>query len=1273
MSLSGLYFDYHIPLSLHNLLRDVIGRNQGDPNTPQVTHPTADRMWLSQPRPGNDAKTDVLTVNFKLPLSVSEISAEILRVGCHVEIWYYDRLNNWRQVMDESMVPVTLDLSHSQAKSWYKAHFYCYPLVAKKIQFRFTRVFDSTVGTAPYSVGMRNALIRRNIYTRADGTQGIQPYQDALGNTITSYVKDWDVSKAFDDQPYTFWRSMPMPDPEAVVCLYLDCRTTTGAAQLMDSLYLDPLYIQQTLNIYYSNDETVSTLKLSPVSAMASTDTNTAWQLGKGRWDTSSDPGSSSYRFPFVWGPLVSQDCWIGIEWTPDFDPTDGPAQNPVLFEVTPPTETGQYWPTVYYDVGAGEIVLELTDGTDTQTYSVALSPPFTQYVPLRIVVGWSYGPDIVLISVTTPNGTELARLDSDPADLPTRITLDGTIGFSDFRGLFTAHIVKLEHHDSSTNFQSNPDVYVSPDPEVSDATGVLPASTLDNAIYAAAWTTQEHGTGGGHETRYQDKTWTPIWRDYVCQKGRLKFPQQISAKFLKLEFTNLTEEPYPIFDSGIKTTYRVFPVSVTQTITQRNRGLIGTLFAIGADILLSHVGNVNWLNPATVTNAYNAIYGRTVQPIQVTTGPAFNSSTLPNTPRLEVEQQTRQEVSSPWVYRRSPFNLSSLAAHWLNTTSAPNIQGISIGPETVAEEANTSFTPLVQSRVTPTSLPTQEASWWKFPGGTLRMPAAVMEGLCYSTQTVCRRKPSTEIRLRFNTTCIHRYDTKTAIRDAAVAYFAGVREVVPMITTYIDTLDPEVFKFDTYDSSQWVQTNISALDSGPITTGGPTYEILNPGFDWDLAWWDEIGGDWNWERSTAHDHWFPGSAHVRADGTEKVLRSSTVWVNPGATIEASVWVQWGAFLEEEEDFLAANDSEALQLRAMYYLDDVFVSSESVGVSYANWPTSTPILDGNYWLQIVASEAAENAFTVPNGVNIMHLALVVTEDATAGDVWFDTVLIGTQDETEGTVYKNLVTTSEFSRLTCRFYDSGLIRSDYMWAREDPLATNISFTDLAYYTSTIPDVIPAGMWADTFADWTDEEITWGSPRALVAINVDPDRIYDGKRVLHFTRAAGAGEAGIKIRQFTNYVPDGLFRIGAVFYRPTATDNQMTLRLRRVSDGVYLYETTFTPPSGYWHEYVTEFIEIPHSEDQIYTVELVLTGDDPDELYLNDLYTEVATIRYFARLGGGGEFLHDITPLVYATPPATVSTTEPVTEFSVQAAILSPRAFLYGCSIVPTYLR
>ena len=111
------------------------------------------------------------------------------------------------------------------------------------------------------------------------------------------------------------------------------------------------------------------------------------------------------------------------------------------------------------------------------------------------------------------------------------------------------------------------------------------------------------------------------------------------------------------------------------------------------------------------------------------------------------------------------------------------------------------------------------------------------------------------------------------------------------------------------------------------------------------------------------------------------------------------------------------------------------VRQQCVGpLSYFTWDSSTPLIDGHHWAAVEASVGEGTAFTVPEGVNQMRLALVVTADATEGQVWFDTVLIGTSPGILGaratdisvasTLYKDFLTTRPASP-KCNFRDSGL--------------------------------------------------------------------------------------------------------------------------------------------------------------------------------------------------------------------------------------------------------
>jgi len=1368
-ALDGMYLNYHWPLTLVNLLNDLISNQQYAPNVPQLADLPVARVWFSQPRPSSDPTQEILTINFKLPLSIGEFSIEIMRVACTFNVWYKDRNNNWIQMRDENYQPMTITLAPSQEVSWYKYHVYTYPIVARAVQFRISRNLDLTLGNRPFNIGLRNGLIRRNIYARNDGTQAMEPEQDALGNVITKYIQDWDAPDAIDDKPTTFWKCSPQPGPDAVVSLYLDFRNPDGTPQLIDTLYLDPVYTNQNLNVYYSTDDTVGTRKLSPISLPPDLDENTQWTAGIGLIDI-SDPGQTSvYVVPMAVGPQISQPAWIGVVWTPNFDPvTNAPPVNPTLFGVAPgisavqmislngtatggsfalsldginytgpltDTATGddiqaalesllgignimvtgnaggpwaasfygalgqqpvpllqytdsltgipqptikvvttvtgvfppnaggdQYWPVLSFDCGALEVVLEFTNGETPILFSASLYPPPAPYIPLRIVAGWVYSSPVpqVFLSVVLPDGTSLVNTTLPAPNLPTKITFDGEVGYKDFQGVMTALVVKLDSYTNSYQaFQANPSVYVNPDPVQPDPhTGRVPSTTLDDAILAVDWTLQDMPCGGGHASFYESKIWTPIFANYVTQKGKYFFPHPVMVSYLQLEFTNLTEEPYPVYDSGINVMYQVFPISVTQT--QTAPPISAGILAVAGQILGGGIGSVNWLNANSITAAVNSIFNSTVSPITVQVGPGYTTSTVPAVPNSVGSSAygNTNEISSPWIYRRELINTAVLASQNLNSMLYDTGSQV-LNPliNNVVGNIAGAFNTLINFTPSATSLPLQGTDFWVVPGQTLALAANVMTGLTQALQTALNRKPATTYRLRFLTTSVHQYDIRTAVRDAAIAYFAGVREVSAFVTRYIATQDPPVFKFSLYDPQQWLYHNIVQLPSGPISTAGITYQIQNPLFDTTLDNWDQAQGSWSIDPGQGKYQY--GAATVTADGTEKELLSAlvTAWpeVTPGANFALSVWVQWQHVTTGTPVVLAAN---------YYDADGNFLNQDTTSIT-----ASGTSLWGSGHGQLVTVNGQ-----IPDGATELKIGLVVGATTGAGQFWFDTVLINSTDVVEGTVFTDLITSSTFVKVDFEFTDSGTVRSDDMWAQADPFDTNISSTKLAYYTSTYPSTVPSGTWGDDNAKWADPTIVWGEPRAVVSINVDPNMNYNGKRVLHITRAAGYGEAGINIRQVTGFVPNGLARLNCQFFKPVADGDQVIVRLRRLSDGVYIYQYTFDPDpiAGFWYLLQTPFFEIPDVADQIYTLEVRVSGDAGGDFYLNDAWTDVAQIRYFARLGGEGNFLHDVTALRY-TGLAIVSNTTPVNEVSCQAAILSPTAWMYSATLTPNYLK
>lgn len=1325
-ALNGLYYEFNIPMGLVNLVLNVIEANQNHPNVPQVQQNRAPREWYSQPRVGRDPTVEVLQVNFKLPLSVSTLSFQTLRVPCVITAFYRDRHNNWVPLTDDVNNPVQLNLSYSAVSSWYTFTTDIYPIVATAIQIRLKRVFDPQVGNNSYVVGIKEMLIRRNIYNLESSTAAIEQQQDLIGNTVTSYVGAQPASHAIDNDPSTFWKSFPCPDPNGVVALYNDLRDSSGNPQMLDTIYIDPVYDGNILNVYYSNDPTVGTLVLSSVPLPWDA-TNADWTLGTGLRDTSA-PGTSnsSLGFEVAWGPLVNQPVWIGVEWTPDFNAASPPPDNPYLYSVTPidPTaaaEAGQYWPAIYYDCGAGEITLEFTNGTTTHSFSQALSPALKANTPMQIVVGWGYDPAVVFMSVNSQGSVSLGTTTTTPATtLPALVTMDGTVGYADFRGLMTAMVVKMgSWTQGSTAFIANADIYANPNPVLPDAQGNFPSSSLDNAILAVDWSTQQFPVGGQHESWFENKTWTPVFANYITSKGNLYLPQVITASYVKLEMTNLTAEPYPVFDSGVQVSYDVFPVAVLKTVT--GRGWFGEVtstsdgvLTLGADIITASIGSVNWLNPSTVQNATNANFGQTQAPIQVVLGPGITTNSIPNSAQSNINGMYRSEQSSPWIYSRSMPNATFLAGQQIAAINGQPVsnQTILSNNDPNAAAIGNSFTPVVTSSKS-NVLPQQGADWWLFPGANLKMPASVMKLLFGSTKVKTGRGRSLAARVRFAAVGVHRYDVKTVTLDAAVAYFAGLSEVSFYLRTYIAGNDPLSFSYSQYDPNQFTYENIFQELSGPLTTSGSHYQLENDEFlpTLELTGWTPTG---DWFHDPTHGPAGINAAGIVADGNPLTLVSAPVSVSPGDQIVISAWVSYFGAVSGSGGELTLSaisyDSgvavapitlgmptttathTVLNRAAMLALSGVtigqsctitstadqgtYVLLNTPSTTFSNWvftgygtlvnqPTGT--INGRLAVQLVGT------YTVPGtGVDAIAVSLDVSAAVTAGTMYWGKVEINPSDGIEGTVHLSAQTTSNFTKLDCVFNDSGLVNSDAMWARADPLDTNIDNLQLAYYVSTFPASIPSGVWADTFATWGDATIEWGEPLAEVAINVDPNLIYQGNRALHFRRAAGAGNAGVISTQSTGFVSGGLARLTCTFLKSLANTNQITLTLRRISDGVFIHTETFTPVAGYWFTHQSAFFEIPTSTDQLYEIEFLATGDDTDELYLSDLHTDIAPIRYFVQLGDSGSFLFDVTPLRYGDS-CQVSCTDAVNQFSLTLGIFSSDAWAFGAQLTPAYLR
>ena len=1259
------FFDFHFPLPIVELILTLLGRKQASPTT-AVADPGI-REWFSQTRVSGDPTVEVITTSFRLPLSVSEISVEILRMPCVVEFWYQDRSNVWKPVLDTQRIPVSVMVAKSNTKSWYKHAVRCYPIVAKQMQFRLRRSPDPDLADIPYPVGMKNTLIRRNVYDRAQGG-AFEDYVDIMGNVVSRYIKDWDATRAVDDNFTTFWRSAPLPDPAAVASLYLDVRSPTGGPQVVDKVYLDPVYTGQMLNLYHSSDDVVGTRKLSPITIPASSVANMEWRPSAGLYDLLTGSGQSNYQFLLNVGPQTAQAAWIGVEWQPAFaSATANLAANPLLLAVNAPDDDA-FRPTLYFDPGAKKFCLQLFDGSDARVYQTgALGTNWNAGDPVRVFAGWSYGPNRVWIKAVNQAGVTLAELDSSPTTLPTKTSFDGAVSFANIRGALDNVVVKLEDPAlGATLFLADPTTYTDPDPVIRDENGRIPSTSLDNAIYAAPFVSREHGCGGSDESHFAAKKWTPVWRDYVALKGFLHLPSPISMKYLKLEFTNLTEEPYPIYESGIETRYKTFPVSVTQqsSIGPKLYTGVGGFLGLGTFISTNGVRSVNWLNPSSVMQAVGAVIGPQTPPVTINTGTPYVTTTMPNQGAQLVEQSRQIEAASTYVYSRDALQPYVLAADQYNTIiKAEGLQAIQpyvSVPWGEIEAANPGAVTKVRSTGT---VPIRGTDWWIYPGQQLKVPASVMLKLT-ETSTVTERKLTLESRVRFNTVSVHRYDWRTVKRDAAVAYFAGVREVQPYTSSYIAGEDKASFDFPIYDPTQWAfdshVVQATAPDSsnpiGPIGINlpgaGTALKTLTTQSDFarlkldyrdtglmrsNSLWANDVDAD-N-DSLSPYISILPTTIPTGnwADVTKRWADTETKWGSPYGVISAN--------LNDERRFGGT--------RVLSFTRDADISSAvgansgvEAGISLSQYVNFTPR---------ALSRIGVTYFKPYANANTIRLRLSRASDNTT------------------------IHTETFTPEVGKWVDHS---SEFVEIPE-------TLSNGGFSTGTLSTWTPAGT-----ATWTQDNTVGrtgtGSAKVIKAASTGTQTLQTEK-MLFYANEPISCTAWVKWSGLTG--TGDAIKVQAVYYQDTTVVSTVDLEGTKVSAAAsgdwtpiggtltsvaagathVAFQITVTAGTTgtVWVDDVTA--NVPGAARQTYNLSLTVVGNSRDTLYISDLYTDIAPIRYFVQLGGSGSYLHEVTDLRYTRSETVLSSPTSVKEFSLRTVVLSPKAWAFGCTATPLYLR
>lgn len=780
--------------------------------------------WLSHPRKRSDETSEILQYDFNTPSSIGVISFEVKLTSSTLTFYYTNRGGERLPVLDKN--GVVLQVQVGEGESFIQVSKEVYPIVATSFEIHAVRRIEGEENPDELvQLGLKNIEIKRRVYTRRDASGGIPNTKDSLGNFVTHVVKDWDADKAIDKNETTFWKSAPQPSPEAVTGLYVDCRDKEGKSQVIDRLWIDPVYSGQQLNLYYSTFQPTGSFRLDETAFSPKTLTGTRTESGL--YDANVVLDSRKLGFP-----PKNKKFWAAGSITDVNRVTD----TVTLFSI--PGLSFTLTPSRAFSLNSNIMI-----------YGASLE--------FNRPVFWSISRNennLVTIRVRTGSGKTIEK-----TYYIGPITKWGDITQRAPKGTLRYFIIKHGEELSSSTWETlttDPESYWFPAPVIESKDGEVPETSLTNTVLAVDWAKEDTPRGGMDSSFFSSIVWTPIWADYVLHKGWYFFPQPRLMTFLKLEITNLTEEPYPIWEPGIETSYATFPIDVKKTAREiatayktTNTTIIDTTTTTNTKTytdgsLSNDTTTIEKSQSSSSTSSRGRTRKRSNYDLEIEVG----KRTISNTPvyfdkKYPISWTT--EKASSVVYRGSHAQKST--SHRTSESERTYTTG---GVKWVAQaryytvvrgdylikiasrygvnwqdiyRANQS---LIDSDYRVNLLPRRYPGWWIFPGQQLRIPGEDLVQVD-TTETHVERKKSnigvstvttynTDVtketttlttRERFTTTSVHRYDIKTVKRDVELGYFAGIKELKVFRADWLSNADLDVYRVEDYSTGEFTFT----------------------------------------------------------------------------------------------------------------------------------------------------------------------------------------------------------------------------------------------------------------------------------------------------------------------------------------------------------------------------------------------------------------------------------------------------------------------------------
>lgn len=235
-----------------------------------------ERFWASPARAQDDPRYEILEVSLSQPRRINYLSVEVAHFPQRVTVQIHNG-STWVTIGTHDItdsIPAYLPPGvqvhghpqHGHAGHWERLSLNLdQPQRTNSIRFLLQRIPGTAPTTdgshpVPYSLALRSLDVGYRVRSlddvpeaAQDGSEPIGATLDQMGSRVEFHLNRLSADRLLTDET-AIWRSEPQPVNYAVVNLYVDLRTDQGDAQVLDTLYLDPVHSGAHLSVYWTED-----------------------------------------------------------------------------------------------------------------------------------------------------------------------------------------------------------------------------------------------------------------------------------------------------------------------------------------------------------------------------------------------------------------------------------------------------------------------------------------------------------------------------------------------------------------------------------------------------------------------------------------------------------------------------------------------------------------------------------------------------------------------------------------------------------------------------------------------------------------------------------------------------------------------------------------------------------------------------------------------------------------------------------------------------------